>query len=73
MAAQVGCKMCLVGAIAAVLGDCHALAQASERATGVGINDGETVGEEHERDHIWVAGSLGGLGQTLRGGYGLVS
>ena len=44
-----------------------------QRAVGIGVAEGEPVGEQREREHIRVVGGLGGVDQTGRGGHRLVS
>ena len=65
--------MCLVEAVAAVLGDHQAPAQGVQRADGIGVAEGEAVGEQRERERTRVAGGLGGLDQAVRGGHRLLT
>ena len=55
------------------MGDHQAPAQGVTRAVRIGVAEGEAVGEQRVREHIRVAGGLGGVDQTVRGGHRLVS
>ena len=66
-------QLCLVEAVAAVLSDNQAPAHGVERAGGIGVAEGEPIGEKRERKRLWVAGGLGGVDQAVRGGHRLVS
>jgi hypothetical protein len=46
VAAQVGRKMCQIGAVAFVLGDHQAPTEGVERTGGVGVTKRQSVGEE---------------------------
>ena len=60
-------------AVAAVVGDHQAPAQSLTRAVTIGVAEGEPVGEQREREHKGVAGRLGGVDQSVRGGHRVVS
>ena len=70
--AQDARQVCLVGAVTAVVRDDQAPAQGVQRAVGICVAEGQTIGEERERKHIRVAGGFGGVDQTARGGHRLV-
>jgi hypothetical protein len=73
MAGQAGRQMGLHVAVAAVLGDHQTPAQGLTRAVRIGIAEGEPVGEQREREDKRVAGRLGGIDQSGRGGHRVVS
>ena len=55
------------------MGDHQAPAQGVKRAVGIGVAEGEPVGEKRERERKGVAGGFGGVDQTVRGGHRLVT
>jgi hypothetical protein len=63
----------LIAAITAVLSDYQAPAQGLERTVGVGLAEGEAVGEKRLRERPRVVGGLGGLDQAGRGSHRLIT
>ena len=70
---QIGRQVGLDGAVAAVLSDHHAPAHGLPRAVGIGVAESDAVGDQREREHMRVAGRLGGVDQTVRGSHRLVT
>ena len=65
-------QICLVGPIAAVLGDRHAPAHWIECAKRVCRAQGQAVGEQRKREHVRIVGRLGGADQAGRNGQRLL-
>jgi hypothetical protein len=63
--------MRLIATITAILSDYQAPAQGLTRTVGVGIAEGEAVGEKRVRKPPRVVGGLGGVDQAGRGGHRL--
>ena len=72
-AAQIERQLRFDEPVAAVLSDHQAPAGGVKRAGGVGLAEGEAVGEERKREHIRVCRCLGSLDETVRGGHRLLT
>ena len=62
-----------MGAVAAVLSDHQAPAHGVERVHGIGVAEGEAVGEKRPRERPRVIRSFGNVDQALCGSYRVVA